>query len=168
MEAIDWRTHEGLLVVITILVAMDDSRVIGNKGQLPWNHPEDLKIFKRRTTGHAIIMGRKTWDSLPKQPLPNRMNIVVSRSPSISLAQHVAPTLEYAVALAKYQHQEVFIIGGAQIYQQALEKGLVDRILISRMVGEHEGDVFFPELGDEWIGKAIEHHETFDVWEYVR
>ena len=79
------------------------------------------------------------------------------------------PTLEYAIALAKYQHPnaEIFIIGGAQIYKEALKKGLVDRILISRMVGEHEGDTFFPYLGDEWVGKVIEHHETFDVWEHV-
>ena len=159
--------------MITILVAMDDNRVIGNKGNLPWRNSEDLRLFKKRTMGNVIIMGRKTWEGLPRRPLPGRTNIVVSTTMPAEVYSvnrfFTERDLETAVRVAEYNQpgKEIFIVGGARIYQEAINKDLVDRILISRMVGEHEGDTFFPYLGDEWVGKVIEHHETFDVWEHV-
>lgn len=168
----------------TIIVAMDDDRVIGNKGKLPWHNAEDLKAFKDRTVGHCVVMGRNTFDSLPEKfkPLPCRVNIVVStiysqvssifrmKYETADSKPQVFPALEPALEYAHQRRpgQEVFIIGGARIYQTALEKGLVDRILISRIPGEHEGDAFFPELDDSWVGRVVEQYETFDVWEHRR
>jgi len=158
--------------MITILVAMDSRNIIGNKGQLPWHSSEDLKLFKKRTMGHVVIMGRKTWESLPKKPLPGRTNIVVSTTMPAEVFSvngfFTERSLETAIRVAEYNQpgKEVFIIGGAQIYKEALKKGLVHRILASRIPGKHEGDTFFPELGGEWTASIVENHQTFDVWEY--
>lgn len=156
--------------MLTILVAMDENRVIGKDGKIPWHNSEDLKLFKKRTIGHAVIMGRKTWEGLSKKPLPDRMNIVVSKSIISDKKLYISPTLEYAVALAEYNFpdNEIFIIGGGQIYGEAISKNMVDRILISKIPGEYDGNIFFPELNENWRGTEKEVHETFVVWEYVK
>ena len=166
----------------TILVAHDENRVIGFNSQIPWYNPEDLKLFKDRTSGHPIVMGRKTWQSLPKRPLPGRLNLVVSTifSEVASLFKikwsdrgqaHVFPDLEVALNYAKDKRpdQPIFIIGGESIYRHALEKNLVDRICVSLIPGEHEGDTYFPELDDSWKEVSCDEHASFKevVYEQV-
>ena len=153
--------------MITILVAMSENGVIGNKGKLPWHIPEDLKLFKKRTLGHLVIMGRKTYESLPKKPLPGRLNVVVSRETAYVgtvWANSVRNAIEIGPLLTcRDIDDEAFVIGGAEIYKQALP--FADRILVSKIPGEYEGDIFFPSL-EGWTGEMVEEHKTFSVWEY--
>ena len=127
--------------MISIIVAVAQNGTIGDKNALLWHISEDLRFFKRTTSGHPVIMGRKTYDSLGR-PLPNRTNVVISRT-----AQHiegctVVRSLEEAVALFP-KEEEIFIIGGAQIYALALD--VADRIYITRVEHDYEGDTKFPE-----------------------
>jgi dihydrofolate reductase len=129
---------------IALILAMTRERVIGKNNQLPWKLPQDLKYFKETTMGKPIIMGRKTLDSMGRA-LPGRKNIVVSRNPSTIKAPAVGvPSLEAAVEMAKKEPvTEVFIIGGAQIFEEALK--FADRLYITWIDAKFEGDVFFPE-----------------------
>jgi dihydrofolate reductase len=155
---------------ITILVAFDDSFAIGNQGTIPWHIAEDLRLFKTRTMGCPIIMGRKTWDSLPVKPLPGRTNIILSstlpRSKKLGVNEVWATSLENAISWVKdhSQMKEIFIIGGKQVYEAALK--IADRLLVSKIPGVHEADTYFPPLSADWIGAEIEQHEGFTVWEY--
>jgi dihydrofolate reductase len=132
------------LPVLSLIVAVSDNGVIGREGGLPWRLPEDLKWFKARTMGKPIIMGRKTWESFPKRPLPGRTNIVVTRQASyVAPDAVVAPSLDAALDLARRENpDEIMIIGGAQLYAQAL--GLVTRIYLTQVAVTIEGDAFFP------------------------
>ncbi len=139
---------------ISLIVAYADNRVIGKDNQLPWHLPEDLKHFKAVTLGKPIIMGRKTWESLGR-PLPKRMNIVITRNDNYQAeGATVVDSLETAIAVAIFQAQrdgvnEVMVIGGATIYQQALD--IVDRLYITQVHLNPDGDAYFPELvEDEW------------------
>lgn len=139
--------------MISIIVAMSKKdRVIGKDNDLPWNIPEDLKHFKETTKGHPIIMGRKTFESIGR-PLPKRTNIIVTRN--IEYGQDgaiVVHSLEEAIEEAKQHDDQLFIIGGASIYKEALEKDLVDQLIITEVVMDVEGDTFFPELDDSnWV-----------------
>ncbi|CAB3843556.1 MAG: dihydrofolate reductase [Achromobacter sp.] len=133
---------------LTLIVAYSTNRAIGRDNALPWKLPGDLAHFKRSTLGHPIIMGRKTWESLGR-PLPGRANIVISRNPAFEAAgATVVATLEAAVA-ACGDSAEAFVIGGAQIYAQALP--LASRVLATEVHAEVEGDAFFPLLpGFQW------------------
>jgi len=141
---------------LTIIVATDSSNGIGINNTLPWHLPEDLAHFKRLTSGHAIIMGRKTFDSIGR-PLPNRRSIVVSRNPEW---QHEGVervgSLEDALALVAGA-SEAFVIGGGQIFEQALP--LVDKLVITRIDRTYECDAFFPALAEgAWQEVAREEH----------
>lgn len=174
--------------MITILVAYDETRVMGNNGGIPWRISEDFKHFKRMTVGNPCIMGRKTWDSLPKKPLPDRPNIVVSNNSvmlesewcyKLKCLKNTTPvffehTIEEAIdfASAAYPDKEIFIIGGAQIYKQAMDKKLVDRVVASEINGVHEGDTFFPNLPIEGMEivksyKIIQEFDDFKIVEYI-
>jgi dihydrofolate reductase len=128
---------------LTMIAAVAKNKVIGNKNQLPWRVPEDLKFFKAQTTGHAIVMGKKTYDSTGK-PLPNRRNIVVSRSAATIEGAEVCGTIDEAIARARETDPEPFIIGGAEIYRIAMP--FATRILITEIDQTPEGDAFFPEI----------------------
>lgn len=133
---------------INIIVAYSRNNIIGHQGHMPWNIPSDLAYFKETTMGSPIIMGRVTWDSLGR-PLPGRLNIVVSRNSDYNPQGAEAVTdFKSAVELAKKQapDQDIFIIGGAQIYAQALEEKLVDRVYATEIHDTLEGDASFPEL----------------------
>ena len=131
---------------ITIVVAISENNAIGKDNQLLWHLPADLKHFKNKTTGKTIIMGRKTYDSIGK-PLPNRRNIVITRQQGLQFAGiEVVNSLDEGLALCKDEN-EVFIIGGAEIYKQALP--LVDKIELTRVHQEFEADAFFPDLDQE-------------------
>lgn len=134
--------------MISIIVAVTKNRMIGKDNDFPWHLSGDLKRFRHLTTGHAIIMGRNTYDHLIARlgkPLPNRTNIVVTRNPVFQAkGVLVAHSLEEALRLAKADQQEVFIIGGAQLYAAALP--LADRIYLTEIDAVLEGDAFFPEI----------------------
>lgn len=132
-------------------------RIIGNKGQLPWRQPEDLKHFKTYTLGHAVIMGRVSYDSLGK-PLPGRVNVVLTRDRGLRIPNvHVCYDLKSAIAIARnHGKQPPFIIGGQQIYDQALKSGLVTKLILTEVQGEFNGDAFFPEINeDDWTEESV-------------
>jgi dihydrofolate reductase len=136
--------------VIKILVAFDENNVIGKNNELIWYLPADLKRFKALTTGHVIIMGRKTYDSIGK-PLPNRTTIVISRNPSLQIEGVICTTsMEEAILKAKsLSREEIFIVGGAEIYTLSLT--VADQILVTQLHDIFEGDAFFPKISpDEW------------------
>jgi dihydrofolate reductase len=131
---------------IVIIAAVARNRVIGKDNQLLWNIPEDMAHFKTLTAGHTVIMGRKTWESLPPRfrPLPGRRNIVISRQADYAApGTELADSLENALKLASTA-ATVFIIGGEQIYRQAM--ALADRLEITEVDLEPEGDAWFPEI----------------------
>ena len=131
---------------IVIIAAVARNRVIGKDNRLLWNIPEDMAHFKALTAGHTVVMGRKTWESLPQRfrPLPGRRNIVISRQPDYAApGAEVADSLENALKLASTA-ATVFIIGGEQIYRQAM--AVADRLEITEVDLEPEGDAWFPEI----------------------
>ncbi len=126
--------------MVSIIVAVAQNGVIGDKNALLWHISEDMRFFKRTTSGHPVIMGRKTYESLGR-PLPNRTNVVISRTADHIEGCTVARSLEEAVAMFPAQ-EEIFIIGGAQIYALALD--VADRIYLTRVEHDYEGDTSFP------------------------
>ena len=156
-----------------LIVAYGRNGEIGAHGDLPWgrNLPGDLAQFKRRTTGGSIIMGRRTFESIGKRPLPDRENIVVSSTTAGVSGVLTALSLESAYALARYP---IFIIGGARLYRAALPT--VDVIYATEVDAVFpDADTFFPKLSSEWQEVEREHHEadeknsySFDVVEYRR
>lgn len=143
--------------MLSLIVAMDQNRLIGNRNELPWHLSDDLKRFKAITLGKPVIMGRKTFESIGR-PLPGRQNIVVSRKPAFKIEGcETAGTLDRAITLAA-ESAEAIIIGGVQIYQEALP--LVDRMYITRIEHQFNGDAWFPPYNEaEWNLTASEIHE---------
>jgi len=145
---------------ISIIVAMAKNRTIGVDNTLPWRCPEDLKHFKALTMGHHMIMGRKTFDSIGK-PLPGRTTVVITRNTDLKIEDCVmANSLEGAIAACGHD-DKIFIVGGAEIYAQALP--LVDSLYITEIQREVEGDAYFPELNaSDWyeISRDIRQQET--------
>lgn len=147
---------------LALIAAVARNRVIGHDNRMPWHLPADLKYFKAKTLGKPVIMGRKTWDSLGR-PLPGRLNLVVSRQKSLCLDgaevfADLEPALVRADAWAREQGaDELMLIGGAQLYGQALP--LAERLYLTRIELAPEGDAFFPEFSrDEWLRVAEEAH----------
>jgi dihydrofolate reductase len=134
--------------VLKILVAFDENRVIGKNNTLIWHLPADLKRFKTLTTGHVIIMGRKTFESIGK-PLPNRTTIVISRQADLKIeGAIIAHSVEEAILKAKsITREDIFIVGGAEIY--ALSLALADQILVTQLHDIFDGDAYFPEIPSE-------------------
>ena len=136
---------------INLIYARADNGIIGKDGVMPWHLPEDLAHFKELTQGRPVIMGRKTWDSLPERfrPLPDRINIVVTRQ-EVWQQEGAKPatSLEDALQIAGQSADTVWVMGGAQIYAQALP--LAHRVEVTEIHREFEGDVYAPPLGPEW------------------
>lgn len=146
--------------MISIIAALARNGAIGFHNDLIYHLPSDLKRFKALTTGHSIVMGRHTFESFPKGALPNRRNIVLSRSTTLTLpGAEVFPSLEAALETCK-DEDEVFIIGGGSIYQQAIP--FADKLLLTLIDDTpQEADTFFPALlTTDWEITAIEHHES--------
>ena len=145
-------------MALHLIYARAANGVIGKDGTMPWHLPEDLAHFKQLTQGHPVVMGRKTWDSLPARfrPLPGRTNIVVTRQADWQAdgAQRAA-SLEDALALCA-QAATVWVIGGAQIYAQALP--LADRVEVTEIARDFDGDAHAPTLGPEWVESARSRH----------
>lgn len=154
--------------MISIIVAVAENGAIGKDNQLLWKLSADLKQFRILTTGHAIIMGRKTFDSIGK-PLPNRLNIVISRQNSLlqNDAIMLANSLGKAIEIAENSEgsEEIFIIGGGNIYEQALT--LTDKIYLTEVKVSIEGDTYFPQLKeDEWKEVSRVSHTKDEKNEY--
>lgn len=143
---------------LSIIVAMSKNRVIGKDNKIPWHIVEDLKRFKKITMGHPIIMGRKTFESIGR-PLPGRENIVITRNPDFKAeGVTVVHSLDQALN-GRSTNEELFIIGGAEIYKSVLPQ--VDKLYITRIEKEFEGDAFFPELDLDKEFKVIEESQKF-------
>ena len=160
--------------MISIIVAVAQNGVIGDKNSLLWHISEDMRFFKRTTSGHPVIMGRKTYESLGR-PLPNRTNVVISRTLGELEGCTVVRSLEEALALFPTE-EEVFVIGGAQIYALALD--VADRFYLTRVGHDYEGDTSFPTWNEsEWRlisreayeqGEKYPHPFAFEIYERVK
>lgn len=160
--------------MISIIVAVAQNGVIGDKNSLLWHISEDMRFFKRTTSGHPVIMGRKTYESLGR-PLPNRTNVVISRTLGELEGCTVVRSLEEAIALFPTE-EEVFVIGGAQIYALALD--VADRFYLTRVGHDYEGDTSFPTWNEcEWRlisreayeqGEKYPHPFAFEIYERVK
>lgn len=135
--------------MLSFIVAMDQNNVIGNQNDMPWHLPNDLRFFKEKTTGHTIVMGRKTFESIGRV-LPNRKHVVLtSKNNDFPEAVEVVHDVNTIIQRYKDMNEEVFIIGGGRIFEQLLDD--VDRLYVTKINHSFEGDVFFPEIHDhEW------------------
>lgn len=141
--------------MIKIIAAMSKNRVIGDSNSLIWSLPNDLKRFKQLTTGQTVIMGRKTYESIGR-PLPNRRNIIITRDINYeAIGCEIVNSLEEALLLSG---EDVFIIGGGEIYKQSLP--IADKIYLTLVQEDFNGDTSFPELGDDWVKISREDHEV--------
>lgn len=147
---------------VNLIYARAANGVIGKDGRMPWHLPEDLAHFKRLTSGCPVVMGRKTWDSLPARfrPLPGRSNIVITRQENWhENGVQRASSLREALQLCE-SSDTVWVIGGAQIYAQALP--LADAVEVTEIERDYAGDAYAPELGPEWVEKRRERLEAQD------
>ncbi len=140
--------------MISMIAAIGKDLELGYKNQLLCHLPKDLKHFKETTSGHTVIMGRKTWESLPKKPLPNRRNIVMTNSSQNIAGAEVAHSLAEVVEMTKDEN-EVFVMGGASVYE--LFMPYCDKLYLTKIVSNFEADVFFPEIDmEKWMISEIE------------
>ncbi len=149
---------------ISLIAAFSENRVLGKDNRLLWNIPNDQKRFKKITLGHVVIMGRKTYESIGRL-LPNRTNIIISREPKSSEDSGIFVTsLEEALEKAReIEKEEVFIIGGGQIYSEAIS--LADKLYLTIVKGNFEGDVFFPDYS-EFKKIVYQQEETSNNYSY--
>ncbi|ANU28221.1 dihydrofolate reductase [Planococcus versutus] len=134
--------------MISMMVAHDLNRVIGKNNELPWHIPADLAYFKEHTIGKGIVMGRNTFESIGR-PLPKRRNIVVTRNDDYTAdGVNVVHNIQDAIKLAREKHEEIMIIGGEQVFESVLPDA--DRLYITLVQHEYNGDTYFPEYGREW------------------
>jgi len=150
---------------LCIAVAVGENLAIGKNNQLLWHMPADLKFFKQTTLGHPVVMGRKTFDSVGK-PLPNRRNIVVTRDPELEIeGVEIVNSLDEALEITKNEEKPVFIVGGAEIYRQALPK--TDTLYLTTIHHTFDADTFFPEFDrDEWEVINKEPHQADEKNKY--
>jgi dihydrofolate reductase len=158
---------------ITLIVARARNGVIGRGGTLPWRLPEDLAHFKRTTMGHPIVMGRRTWESIGR-PLPGRRSIVVSRQPGFDApGAEVATSLDAALALCA-DSPEIFVIGGAQLYREALPRA--QRLIVTEIDADFDGDADFPapdplqwrETARQRLPQTSDRHFAIEFVTYLR
>ena len=157
--------------MLSIIAAISQNNCIGKNGTLPWHIPEDLKHFRAVTTGKPVIMGRNTWESLPEKyrPLPHRVNIVITRQENYHVPQGVliCNTLKAAIA-SQTEVPEVMIIGGAQLYAEAIH--IADRLYITHIPMNVDGDTFFPTIDERMWNKVATHTEntlTFTTYDRI-
>jgi dihydrofolate reductase len=148
-------------MIISLIAALTENRVIGKNNDLPWHLPDDMKYFMKTTSGHLVIMGRKNYESIPEKfrPLPNRTNIVVTRQRNYRAKNcTVVHSLDDALNLAHQANvDEVFIIGGAEIYRQGFARA--DRLYLTEIHAAVDGDTYFPEFNkNHWKETSRTHH----------
>lgn len=165
---------------ISLIVAMDAERGIGRNNDLMWHLPADMKFFRETTSGHVVVMGRKNYESIPERfrPLPNRENAVLSRNSGFDAPGCVVFT-SLGDCIARYAAEnceKLFIIGGGQIYREALESGIVEEMFITHVDGTFGADTFFPEFdAADWEKQRIGSHAAdekhvcaFEMFRYTR
>ncbi len=158
--------HTKSLPAVSIIVAMTSERVIGNQQGLPWHLPEDLQLFKRKTLGKTVIMGRKTHQSIG-QPLPGRHNIVLSRAPVTLAGVQVCRSFIKGLTEAARHRQPIFVIGGAELYKKALP--VASELHITWVEENVEGDIFFPAFDiNDWRVLNVTEHSGFNHIHYQR
>ncbi len=161
-------------MIVSLIVAMDKNRLIGNKNKLPWKNSADLKYFKSMTVGKAVIMGRKTFESLNlPDGLSDRLNIVISTNAnnmeSTKNVRYYSSLLDCLVDLNIKKISEAVVIGGAKIYKEAIEKNVVDKMYISYITGDYTGDTYFPDLNEnDWCETNRTKLENVDYVTYNR
>ncbi len=162
-------------MTLGLIVAFDDDYCIGKEGRIPWRIPEDMAHFKRLTEGHPVIMGRKTYESLPDsvRPLPDRLNIVLSRSEKVIQGAYVVESLGRAIDLAFERPQEgidydkIYVMGGHSVYEDALP--LADFMDVTHVKGSHDGDVYFPTVDwNDWRETSRKDLESCSFVSYGR
>ncbi|MSU75227.1 MAG: dihydrofolate reductase [Candidatus Magasanikbacteria bacterium] len=154
---------------LSLIAAIAKNNCIGKSNALPWYLPEDLKHFKKLTTGKIVLMGRKTWESIPEKfrPLPNRLNIVVTHQANIKFTPGVEVYHTIDDAMAAHLNDEIMVIGGGEIYRQTFERAAT--LYITEVHQNVDGDVFFPEIDKKiWRETERENHETFSFVTYER
>ncbi len=153
-------------MITSLIVAIAENNVIGKDNDLIWRLPNDMKFFRETTSNHHIITGRKNYISIPKKfrPLPNRTNIVLTRQKDFNEEGCiVAHSLEDAIAHAKNNNEtELFIIGGGQIYKEALDKEFIDKMYVTHVNQDFEGDTFFPKIDTNKWQKVSEVNNPLD------
>lgn len=149
--------------MITIIAAAGENNSLGKDNDLVWHLPDDFKRFKELTSGNYILMGRKTFESFPK-PLPNRKHLIITRQKDYKVPENcfVFDTIENAIDFSK--NQDIWIIGGGEIYKQSME--IADRIELTRVHSEFEADTFFPDIIDEWELSNEEFHSKDEKHKY--
>lgn len=157
-------------MIISLIAALSKNRVIGKDNDLPWHLPDDMKYFMQTTKTHHVIMGRKNYQSIPEKfrPLPNRTNIVVTRQQNfIAPKCTVANSIEAALEIALNNNEpEVFIIGGAEIYNQGLASA--NKLYLTEIEAEIDGDTYFPDFNkSEWREVSRVHHTTDERHKYA-
>ena len=157
-------------MIISLIAALTQNRVIGRNNNLPWNLPDDMKYFMQTTKQHHVIMGRKNFDSIPEKfrPLPNRVNIIVTRQPHFNaLDCLVVHSIEAGLVIAeKAGEKEVFIIGGAEIYKTAMSK--VQRMYLTEILTTLPGDIHFPDFDvQQWKEVSRRTHSADDRHAYA-
>lgn len=154
---------------LSLIAAIAENNCIGKSGGLPWYLPEDLAHFKKLTSGKTVLMGRKTWESLPEKfrPLPKRTNIVITRQTDYVVPPDVEIYSTIDEAIARHQNEEIMVIGGAEIYKQTIDKA--DTLYITHIHKIIDGDAFFPEIDKNvWREVEREDHEEFGFVTYTR
>lgn len=151
-------------------VAVAENGVIGKNNDLPWHLPEDLKHFKELTLGKTVLMGRKTFESIIarlKKPLPGRKNVVITRQKDYQAPEGVLVFPNLESAFKKLSEEDVYVIGGAEIYKQALPLAKV--LYMTHVLGKYDGDAFFPEVNwCEWIKTEEDFHDGYNFVKYER
>ncbi len=142
-------------MIVSLIVAAASNNAIGKNNDLLWHLPADMKHFKQLTSGHCILTGRKNFESIPEKfrPLPNRTNIIITRNKDLKIDQcHVFTAIQEGIEFAKSTgEQELFVIGGGEIYRECVEQNLVRKIYLTRVHQNFEADTFFPELEEnDW------------------
>ncbi|MBI2668557.1 dihydrofolate reductase [Candidatus Woesearchaeota archaeon] len=152
--------------MIAIIAALTRNRVIGKDNKLPWHIAEDLQNFKKMTIGNTVIMGRKTYESIGK-PLPNRNNIVVSRTMSQTDGVLVCQDIPTALEEGKKFGKDIYIVGGTNMYEQTIP--FADKMYLSYVKGNYPGNAYFPEFDEhEWVVEKNEDHAEFNLVVYAR
>ena len=166
-------------MIVSLIVAISKNKVIGKNNQLIWNLPKDMKFFMDTTLGHPVIMGRKNFESIPEKyrPLKNRTNIIITRNKNYeALNCKVVHSIEESLKCMDFGKEEVFVIGGGEIYRKFLELDLIDKMYITHIDELFDGDTFFPDFNlDKWISKELFNYEKdvenphdFKVIEYTK
>ena len=153
---------------IILIAAMSENRVIGKNNAMPWNIKGNLAHFKEMTMGYPCVMGRKTWESLPKKPLPGRLNIIISKTmkqENIPQEIKIFNSLSTAIEFCR-DYKKIFVCGGESIYKQVMP--FATNIDLTLIHGSYDGDTFFPEIDDSWVKTETVNNEEFSIINYVR